>query len=386
MTGTHAPLAPSDAHRWGPEGCPGSPAMQRQHPQTEETPEALEGTAAHWVALDMLLATGRMPALGELAPNGHPVTLEMQQGATLLVDDIRGTVSAATTGLVVRIEERVDAHETVHHDNHGTPDAFMVDRPRRTLFVWDYKFGHRAVDPYRNWQLINYAACILESEGLAYGGMADWMFVFTVCQPRSYHSDGPLREWQCLGAELIPLINQLRTAAYAASAPDAPCRTGAHCRDCLAEWDCRANQIVGGASIDVAYAQQSTGMSPAALGLEARMIATAQERLKARKDALDARILGLIRTGQTVPHWDKGWTNPLRRWKDGMRATAVSVGDMFGIDLRKPDLGGIVTPNEAVKLGIDDSVITEYAETPPGSLKLVARDDRDAARVFGVRG
>ncbi len=112
-------------------------------------------------------------------------------------------------------------------------------------------------------------------------------------------------------------------------------------------------------------------------------------RLKARKDALDARILGLIRDGQTVPHWDKGWTKPLRRWKDGMRAAAASIGDMFGVEFRKPDLGGIVTPREAGKIlsgaGIDETVIAPYAEDPPGSMKLVAREDRDAARVYGIR-
>ena len=33
----HAPLAPSSAHVWGPDGCPGSVAMQAAQPPQEET-------------------------------------------------------------------------------------------------------------------------------------------------------------------------------------------------------------------------------------------------------------------------------------------------------------------------------------------------------------
>lgn len=381
----HARLAPSSAHRWGPGGCPASPAMEQRYPEDTESEAAREGTAAHWVALDMILRVGTTSALGTLAPNGFPVTQEMLDGCQALLTDIRDTLASATPGLVVRIEERVDAHDTIHPDNDGTPDAFLVDRPRRCVHIWDYKFGHRPHDPYRHWQLVNYAAAILESEGIAYGGVGDWAFTFTIAQPRSYHPDGPLREWITTGTEVIGLINQLRTAAYAASAPDALCSTGPHCRDCRAEWDCVANQRMGGACIDVSHAQQTTGMDAASLGLEARMVATAMERLAARKTSLDERILGLIRGGQSVPHWSLGWTKPLWRWKAGMRAAAAGIGDMFGVELRKPDLGGIVTPAEAVKLGIDETVITEYAERPSGSAKLVAADDSAAARVYGNR-
>lgn len=377
----HARLAPSSAHRW--VACPASPAMELNYPEDTESPAAREGTAAHWV-LEQMLTTGWIPPLGELAPNGHPVTREMLEGVQPLVDDVLDTLASCTPNCTVRVEQRVYATDTIHADNWGTVDVYILDREARHLYEWDFKFGHRGVSAYRNWQCIDYAVAILESEGVPVDEWFPWRIHINIAQPRSYSTDGLLRQWYLSGAALRDYATTLRTAAIAASQPGAQCMTGEHCRDCRAQWDCAANQAVGGASIDVAYAAQSTGMSPGALGLEARMLAQAFDRLKARKDALDERILGLIRTGQSVPFWSLGWTNPRTVWKPGVTREVASIAEMFGVDVTKPELD-IVTPKQAAKLGIDQSVIDTYSTTPSGAPKLVAIDDEQAVRVFGSR-
>lgn len=381
----HALLAPSSAHRWGPGGCPGSPAMEARYPEDTESQAAREGTAAHWVLEQILRGDGtNAPSPGTLAPNGHPVTLEMLEGVKALVSDISGTIAAASPGSTLRVEERVYAAETVHRENWGTPDAYLLDRPARRLHVWDFKFGHRPHDPFRHWQMVDYVACIMDSEGFTFDDILTHSYTLTIGQPRAYHPDGPVREWHAPGTEIGPLLLQLRAAAHAALEPDAPCRTGPHCRNCLAEWDCRANQLAGGAAIDLAYEQQSTGMDAAALGLEARLVSAAVERLTARQSALDERILGLIRGGESVPHWALGWTKPRTVWREGTTAEVAAMTDLMGIDIRKPEVA-VVTPAQAAKLGVDQSVIDEYAVTPKGTAKLVPSDESNAARVFGQR-
>jgi hypothetical protein len=56
------------------------------------------------------------------------------------------------------------------------------------------------------------------------------------------------------------------------------------------------------------------------------------------------------------------------------------MGDMMGIDLRKPPAP--CTPKQAIAKGIDSAVISQYSETPAGALKLVADNGNKAREVF----
>lgn len=350
--------------------------MQEAYPDPDpDGEEAREGTAAHWTALEVMLQTGEVPAVGTLAPNGHPVDRAMLEGGEMLVE---ATYLARRASL--KIEQRVSAARSIHPDNYGTPDAYLVDTERREIWVWDYKYGHKYVPAVRNWQLVDYVVCIAESHGLAIGDLLNWTVIVTIVQPRCYHSDGPVRTWRPSGRELVDMANALRTAAYAAAAPNAPTRTGPHCYKCTAAWNCEAHLRSGQHSVETVGTQVPLNMSPAALALWKLTVDHAAARLKSIADATDERILGLLRGGKVVPGYTIGSTQPLERWRDP--AAAAQMGDMFGVELRKPD-PSLVTPKQARKLGIDAAVITEYAETPTGAQKLIKTDSDAALAVFG---
>lgn len=372
----HARLAPSGAHRWGPDGCAGSVAMQEAHPDPDpDGEEAREGTAAHWTALDVMLATGEVPAIGTLAPNGYPVDRAMLEGGEMLVDAV---------GLAcphVQIEQRVYPHKTIHSECDGTPDAYRVDRAAKHVSIWDYKYGHKYVPVRGNWQGISYLAGVFEGAGVTRFGLSDWTASFTIVQPRCYHTDGPMRTWRVTGAQLQPLFDRLREAAHAAVASYAECRTGDHCYKCTAAWDCEAHLRSGQTAVEMVGTQVPLDMSPAALALWLHQVETAESRLKAVKDAVVERTLGLLRSGQSVPGRGIGHTAPLERWRDPVKA--AQMGDMFGVELRKPE-PSLITPKAAAKLGIDRAVITEYAETPTGAQKLIKTDSDAALAVFGT--
>lgn len=349
--------------------------MQEAHPDSDpDGEEAREGTAAHWVALDVMLRTGEVPAVGTLAPNGYPVDRAMLEGGEMLVEAVGPRRAAA------QIEHRVAAHRSIHPDNDGTPDAYAIDLAARHVDLWDYKYGHRHVPAVGNWQLIDYLACIFETHGVAIGDVLNWTVSSTIVQPRCYQSSGPVRTWRPSGRELVDKLNDLRVAAYAAMAPDAPCKTGNHCYKCTAAFNCDAHYRSGQAAIEMVGTQTPLNMSPAALALWKSQVEQAAARLKSISDAVDERIMGMLRTGQPVPGYAIGQTQTRERWRDP--AGAAALGDMFGIDLRKPD-PDLVTPKQAAKLGIDPAVIKAYAETPLGAQKLVRRDGDDALAVFG---
>lgn len=371
----HAPLAPSRAYRWGPNACPGSAAMERLYPEDEESEDARRGTAAHWFVTEAL--QGREVTIGTLAPNGFPVDLEMVQCAADLLTDVQDTLAAASPDRGLWIESRVTMKHAIHSDCWGTPDIYLLDFAQRALHVWDYKYGHRYVDAYMNWQMIAYAVGVFETHGIE--DYADWRITLTIAQPRNYAPEGPMREWFLNGRELMIHRESLRVAAIHASQPEAILKTGNHCRDCLAAHACPALQRAAMAAVDLSYKQGAIDMPAPAVGLELAILTAGARRIQARLDALSEHAMGLIRKGQGIPHWTLGRTQPRTVWKVSVEEV-VAMGRLFQVDLAKPEA---ITPKQAIKAGIDEAVIAEYADTPMGSIKLIPMDDSSAAKAFG---
>src|SRR4051812_16592244 len=223
-------LRPSSAERWG--NCAGSHRLEGLYPE-EDGEEARLGTAAHFFLTEAL--QGRVWPVGHVTPNGVPITEEMVDAAEACRD-----FCAAEFAAPFHVEQRVTMHRSVHPACEGTPDIFCVEHERSRITVPDYKFGHRYVDPFRNFQLALYFAGVCEREGLSREVTRGWEVRFAIFQPRNYHPSGPVRIWSALGWQVWALVDDLREAAHKAKDPRAETRTGAHCRDCSARHACEA--------------------------------------------------------------------------------------------------------------------------------------------------
>lgn len=379
MVGEHAPLPPSAASRWGPDGCAASATWEALYPEDEDSPEAREGTAAHHYLAEV--AAGRTVTIGELAPNGIPITQEMADCAFDVLLDITSTVKSNGDADALRIENKVSAAATVHPDNWGTPDAYLLVRPRRKLHVWDYKYGHRYVDAFGNWQCLDYAAAILESEGIPYEDWPNWSITITIAQPRNYHPDGPLREWHLNGAQLVERIERLRVAAAAARAPNPPLQTGEHCRDCNARHACPALEAVAMMFVDMSMTAQPVELTPKALGLELKIIRAAMKRLGARATGLEEELLAVAKRGGQTPFWRAEYSMGREKFRDDAPiGELVTLGELYGVVMLKPP--ATITPAQAVKAGVDAEVIKAYAHKPRGAMTLVPFDETDIAKRF----
>lgn len=378
MTG-HAFLAPSSAFRW--VKCALSASLEAAYPETEASPESLEGTAAHWVVQMLLQGT---PATVDMqAPNGVAVTLEMLEAAELVRDDIVATLGPdwASRLIIERLVQIPRVHPT---QNWGTPDyraGSRLNNGRFCMHVWDFKFGHGLVEAFENWQLIDYVAGLLDESKI--DGLRDQETVvdMVVIQPRAYHRNGPVRHWRTTASDLRGHINTLANAAGLALSPNPPALpTPAGCKNCKGRHACEALQRDAYAAADKGRQFGAIDLSPHALGLELRALTRAQKLLEARVSGLEAQAVASLKQGQQVPFWMMESTAGRLAWNRPAEEVFV-LGDMLGVDLRKP--AEPVTPTQAKAAAkAYASLIDGYASRPPGAAKLVADDGTKARLTF----
>lgn len=354
--------------------------MNQAYPQPD-TPESLEGNAAHWVFAEML--AGRPVSEGMQAPNGVFITDEMIEGGELVVDTVRARMPVERFG-APRVEEAV-AIPRIHAQCWGTPDIWAFSASPLVLEVVDYKFGHRFVDEYENDQGVAYIAGIVDMLAAKFGegpGLFDQRLKvnFTVIQPRCFYKGSPVRTWSVMASDLRGHTNQLANAAGVALAPNPPAVTNSECGDCPGRHACPALQKAAYHDAEFAVKSSPVELPPAAASLELKMLERSLERLQARVEGMRETVAAYIRQGHSVP-WHRAeqgygrqqWTMPVDQ--------VLAMGSLMGVDLSKP---GVKTPKQAIKSGVDEAVIKAYSVTPLGSLKLVPDNPADARRVFGT--
>lgn len=375
MISAHSVLPPSSAAAW--RRCALWVKMNQLYPKPD-TPESLEGNAAHWVFAEML--AGRQVAEGLVAPNDVVVTEEMVEGAELVVNTVRARIPP---GVRLHVEERV-AIPRIHLDCFGTPDIWAYLPQSGILEVLDYKFGHRFVDEFENDQGVAYVAGIIDhlADLLQQGpGLIDQHTTvnFTIIQPRCFYKGSSVRTWSVLASDLRGQINHLAAAAALALTDNAPAVTNAECRDCPGRHACPALQQAAYADAEFSAHSSPVELSPVAASLELRMLERALARLQSRVEGMREAVGAYARQGKATP-WHKieqgygrtVWTLPPEQ--------IVAMGNLFGVDLSKP---GVKTPGQAKKSGVDEAVIKAYSQTPMGAIKLIPANPADARRVFG---
>jgi hypothetical protein len=347
--------------------------MAARYPDDEERLEAREGTAAHDYLASVL--NGKPLKVGDLAHNGHPITQEMVDGAAALLADVERW-RFDTAGQFV-IEQRVDM-PTIHPTlNWGTCDIGGADLSRKILYLRDYKYGHRYVDAWENWQLVDYGVGLARHFGITI--TSEWRVDFGIFQPRSFHPDGPKKIWPASGMRFIELADDLAYAARKTVEPDPEYRVGKYCEDCSARFHCPALWDAGGAA-----AAQSTRGLPLDMTTEQaagalRHIHASIKRLEALQSGVEAELMGALNAGKKVPFFGVGFSDAREIWTADYN-DVVAMGDAFGKNLRKPPEP--ITPVQARNLGIDATVISEYSIKPTGKKKLVPVDEKQAAKVF----
>lgn len=347
--------------------------MNRDFPQ-DDSPESIEGTAAHWVVTQLL--SGGIAREGESAPNGVIVTGEMLDGAELVVQ----TVERRRLGTITHLEERVSI-PSIHADCFGTPDIWAFNPGSMHLEIIDYKFGHGFVDEYFNPQGLLYLLGILHLiEPTLLGDVNNISVSFTIVQPRCYYGGSAVRTHSFQVSEILLHVTKLKAAATAAYEALPTATTNEECKHCPGRHACPALQLAAYSDAEFSNNRQPLDLSPAAAALELRMLERAYSRLGARVEGLREITLANIKAGEQVPHYrvESGrgrqqWTVPPEQ--------VIAIGKLFGKDLSK---NAVITPAQALKNNIDEAVISSYSQITPGSLKLIPQSNDSVRRVFSL--
>ena len=367
MTTKHSFLPPSGALAWSK--CALWPTMNERYPDAN-TAESEEGTAAHWVMAKTL--AGEDVAEDSLAPNGQAVTGEMIDGAELILESMARLWSAASLVGDWHIEETVSI-PAIHPDCFGTPDIWAYDEAARHLYIIDYKFGHRFVDEYWNPQGLLYMAGIIGQVPSIPETLS-----FTIVQPRCFYRGDPVRTHTYKIADATPHLVKLREAAERATHPTPTAITGPHCEHCPGRHACPTLQRAAYSDAETSTDQQPVELSPQSAALELRMLERALARLTARVDGLREQTLAALKSGKHVPHY---------KLESGRGRAAWTITPEEVIKLgkkhKKPlSLPKVLTPGQAKKLFVDESIISGYTTIIPGAVKLVESTDSEANRVF----
>lgn len=373
----HSPIAPSAMHMT--VACPGSLPLQSAVPEPPDTEEILEGEAAHVVAA--WAARGKLMPVGyEFTHKGRPwkVDVDMHVGAR-----IYASVCNDEPQLMRIVEERVDVPK-IHADCWGTPDfaaSYGVATKLSLVRGVDYKYGHRFVDPFENWQGVSYMSGTLAKLGVSVGD-DELPVEFAIVQPRSYHRDGPVQRWRTTPFKLHQYVVRAREAVALALAPGAPTRSGPHCLDCKARHACPTLRTTAANVVDFSGTAELETLDVVSAAQELRILREGAARLDARATGLAIAIEADIRAGKRVPFWKLEPGQSKLKWLPGVTVDEVQfVGAMAGVNAVKPP--ELYTPTQCVKMGIDAKVIDQYADRQPGGVSLKPDDSTKVRKIFG---
>lgn len=350
-------IRPSELHIT--VNCPGSLAMQNGLPDFEHD-EAKEGTAAHEAFA--ALFQGLKYEVGGVATNGVTFNRDMLEASELFhracLNRFRGHWY---------VEQPMSA-PGLHPQCGGTPDAFAVDTEKHQIFIGDFKYGHRYVDPFANFQMLAYLEAIVE--WLQLNGLDDqhWQVTIFIVQPRAYRPGGDVTQWVFTLSDARAWFNKIRSGIETAMLPGAPCKAGPHCRDCRAQNGCIALQRESASIMAATYPAERFDLDAEQTGRELARLQWALNTIKVRVEGLEEQAKNYIQQGKAVPLWSIERNRGRVDWDAAKVKQAIGTAKAMGIDIVKEIKP--MTPTQAKAAGFDGEAFG-MTVSKSGSLKLV---------------
>jgi len=374
----HSPLGASSAERW--MNCTGSQVLIRllALPPSDDTDFAKEGTAAHECAAHCLTNECDTWETIGMTFKGVVVDKEMADAVQLYLQTIRELLAEHIAGAEFPshvqhlIEEKV-SDSSISDDFYGTADD-VIDGPA-ILDITDLKYGVGiAVDAIDNPQLKYYAVGVLAKR------IGARRVRLRIVQPRAFHPDGPIREWETTAEELLKWRDEVLKPAMLKAQTDKLLTPGEWCRFCPAKVACPML-----AGLFLALTQTNTAtvaqMTDEQLGMNYELL----EAAMIGKRAYEEETFKRLSRGATVPgaklvpkRSNRVFVGNIPRMVDGVEVSVpikTLLIERFGDDaMTKPEQK---SPAEIDALGPKGKSFTkEFAYSPKTGLTVAPDHDK----------
>ncbi len=364
--------------------CPLSVLMRLTYPETEESEDSKQGTAAHEVGAKMIEAYSKAglnfptmeKTVNTFAENGELITEEIYEGGKVYADEVN-RVMQETYAFNPAIEQKV-ACPSIHPESWGTPDCRLFSSRTLTLYIWDFKFGRKFVSEYENWQLINYFSGIFDQLRLKGLGDENIRVMLGVVQPRAYGRGGIIRYWEVKASDLRGYINRLHTATHRALNGETTAVTGSHCYRCPGFHACEPAKQAGFTLYEAATRTMPFPVSPDVIGVQLSIVERALEQLEELKVSLSQQAEAYLRQGKSVTNYTLEPTKGRLAWT-ASKEEVITKAKEFNVSVEKTDL---ITPTQAITNKMPADEVKKLAKRPDKGLKLVPIDKTKAKRIF----
>lgn len=343
-------------------------------PGIAQSDDAQEGTAAHWLASQILTGQCADPSewVDRKAPNGVYIDADMVDSVTYYTDQIATRPKArwieTTMSITVFNELTIVARPDVISDDEK-------DRNRR-VYIDEFKYGWRLVEPEMNWSMIAQATAFSATRSFD----LDTWFEFRVHQPRPYHPSGKTRSWIISAAHFTDLRNHLFTQLLTVIDE---LNTGPHCYKCPARSNCPALRDAVMQSFDVVETIKPDKLDDVELSYMMDALTKFEHLLKDYKDAIAERITHEINNGKIIRNYRIARRDGSLDWLPGIDAATLRLlaPPDKAVSKEKP-----ITPKQAMKF-MPEMLVNSLSERKPGGSSLVRSDTNQAVmQLFGPIG
>jgi hypothetical protein len=346
-------------------------------PTDRSKPEADEGRQTHTLGVDLIDLGLR--SLFPVTEDDIKSDLNLDQKSAAWLYANNFVKSAQTLGIFggpnLGIEKKVTAPK-IHPLLYGTPDAWIYSSKTNDLIIWDLKYGFGIVEAFENWQMICYAAGLIEQYSLP----AETKCYLRIVQPRGFHKSGPIRQWKVpVGTLQTGYLSKLQSAANEALSGKSTLQPGSHCRYCDGRHICSILKRETLATADSMALETPDILEPEAIGRELTVLENAKYLLDQRVDALQQHALSLITKGENIPGYTVEKTRGTLIWLEEPEKM-IEMAKGVGVDLSKP---AICTPTQAIGKGLHTGIVNAFSKRVNKKTKLKPVDTAEARQVFG---
>lgn len=338
----HREFSPSRSERF--ILCPGSVNLLRRTPARERTIYADEGDVAHKV-LEAGLTTFAINANQAIENSIYCCEdFDSEFKASInealsyvwgVMQEVNGKYGDAVLYVETFVNPPVAA---APGEAGGYCDVAIYSAKARHLWVVDYKHGvgiAKAV--VGNTQVKQYAAGFLFDENRLVDPESVDDVTLVIVQPRAYHPDGDIREYQTTPGHLWDYLLELEGYIEEALKPDAPLKPGVdQCRFCEARSACPALEARAVAIINPQFnntRQVTVATLPDPKTMDVQRLSYIKQQFELFRifmNGVDSHVDELVRSGVHVPGWKMVETNPKRVWYGDENERAYKLASLIG--------------------------------------------------------